>query len=201
MRKKLLSILFLLSSLFYLYSNEYLLFTGKTNKYNELLKDFTNVDYAIKYDDQKDIFYFKIPDWLDTAWIHLSWKDMQQLRKNFEKYFEWESVAIKNEEEIKKDLPDSTITTNITWNSGDNWYYDKNFVLNFVFFSQSKTCHQLVLHTSKATGSNRFATYKIDGFYFDKSQVQKLYDGIEENKLKEQVQNFKKEKEKENLFK
>ena len=177
-----------------MYSNEYLLFTGKTNKYNELLKDFTNVDYAIKYDDQKDIFYFQIPDWLDTAWIHLSWKDMQQLRKNFEKYFEWESVAIKNEAEIKKDLPDTTITTNITWNSGDNWYYDKNFVLNFVFFSQSKTYHQLVLHTSKATGSNRFATYKIDGFYFDKSQVQKLYDGIEENKLKEQVQNFKKER-------
>lgn len=97
-------------------------------------------------------------------------------------------------------MPDSTITTNITWNSGDNWYYDKNFVLNFVFFSQSKIYHQVVLHTSKTTGLNRFATYKIDGFYFDKSQVQKLYDGIEENKLKEQVQNFKKEKEKENLF-
>ncbi|MBR5965408.1 MAG: hypothetical protein IK015_04770 [Treponema sp.] len=200
MKKTIIYFWLIISSIFCVYTKEYLLFSGKTNKYNDLLKGFTDAEYAIKYDDEDDILYFQVPDWLDTAWIHLTWNDLSKFRKNIDKYFEWEKLAVKNKAELEKELPDSTIKTTVTWNRGDNWYKDKNFELSFRFFSQNPTYHQLVLYTSKATGSNRFVTYKIDGFYFDKSQLQQLLDATNETVLKAQIEKLKKEKEKEDLF-
>ncbi len=200
MKKKIIGILLFLLSLMYINADEYLMFTGKCYEYNSLLKNLTDEEYAIKYDDESDIFYLRTADWINNAWIHLSWNDLAKFRKNIEKYFEWEKIAIEQKTELEKQLPDATITTKITWKYGDDWYSAKNFVLSFIFFSQSVTRHQFVLTTSKATGSNQFVTYKIDGFYFDKNQIQQLYDALNEETLKKQIADFKKAKEKESLF-
>lgn len=200
MKKKLIGIILLLFSIFYINADENLMFSGKCYEYNSFLKGFVDKEYAIKYDDESDIFYLRTSDLLNNAWIHLSWNDVSKLRKNMEKYFEWEKIATEQKAEIEKQLPDSTITTKVTWKYGDNWYSANSFNLSFVFFSQDITRHQFVLSTSKATGSNQFVSYKIDGYYFDKEQVQELFDAINEENIKKQISDFKKNKEKEALF-
>lgn len=200
MKKLILCFVIFLGLSLYANADEYLLFTGKCYEYNSIGKSLSNKDFALKYDDESDVFYLRTSDWMNDAWIHLSWKDLDKLRKIFEKYFEWEKLAVEKQITLEKEIPDSTIKTKVTWEFGDNWYSDKNFILGFIFFSQSSTRHQLVLQTSKAIGSNQFVTYKIDGYYFDKHQVQIFLDSIDEEKIKKQIEKFKKDKEQKDLF-
>ena len=181
-------------------ANEHLLFTGKCYEFNDLIKEFSSEEYAIKYDDKDDIFYLRTSDWINNAWIHLTWNDLAKLRMNLEKYFEWEKLAVEKSVKLEKALPNSEISTKVTWKFGDDWYSAWYFTLNFTFYSQNTSRHQLVLTSSKATGSNQFVTYKIDGYYFDKKHVQQLYDAINEEALKKQVAEIKKNKEAETLF-
>lgn len=200
MRKFLVFLLLLLSTFAYVNADEYLLFSGKCGEYNDVWKNMNERDYALKYDDENDVFYLRTADWINNAWIHLSWNDIAKLRTILEKYFEWEKLAIEKKVKLEKELPNATIATKVTWKYGDDWYSARNFQLSFVFFSQSESRHQLVLMTSKATGSNQFVTYKIDGYYFDSNQVKQFYDALGDNAIKEKIKEFKNNKEKESLF-
>lgn len=183
------------------FADEHLLYSGKCYKFNDVLKTSDDADYAIKYDDEDDVFFLRIDDWINKAWIHLTRNDIAKLRKNIEKYFEWEKLAVEKAVKLEKDLPDSTINTEVTWKFGDDWQSAMGLNVYFVFFSQNTTRHQLVLYSSKATSyKNQFITYKMDDLYFDKNQVQQLYNAIKEETLSKQLEEIKKNNEIKNIF-
>ncbi len=181
-------------------AKEHLFFQGKYGEYNEYSKSLTLEDYAIKYDDEEDVFYLRTSDWMNNAWTFLTRDDLAQLRKNFEKYFEWEKLAVEKQTTIEKEIPDSKINTRVVWEFGDDWYSYKGFTLSFIFFSQDANRHQLVLLSNKATSSNQFVTFQIEGFYFDKSQIQELYDAISEENIEAKIKEIQNQKDMEDLF-
>ena len=183
------------------FADEHLLYSGKCYIFNDVLKTSDDADYAIKYDDEDDVFFLRIDDWINKAWIHLTRNDIAKLRKNIEKYFEWEKLAVEKAVKLEKDLPDSTINTEVTWKFGDDWQSAMGLNVYFVFFSQNTTRHQLVLYSSKVTSyKNQFITYKMDDLYFDKNQVQQLYNAIKEETLSKQLEEIKKNNEIKNIF-
>ena len=109
MKKPLIIALLLILSFAYINADEHLLFSGKCGEYNSVWKNLNEKDYAIKYDDKDNVFYFRTADWINNAWIYLTWEDVAKLRKNLEKYFEWEKIAIENKVTIEKKLPFSLL--------------------------------------------------------------------------------------------
>lgn len=183
------------------FATEHRLYAGKCYQYNEVMKGLIDADYAIKYEDDDDSFYFQSADWMQTAWILLSKEDLAKLRANIEKYFEWEKLAVEKEAELNKQLPNSAIVTKVIWNSSDEWYTSNGFSLSFTFLSQSKTNHQFVISSNKVTSTtNEFMDYKLEDCYFSKDQVQALYDTINEEAIEKQIAEIKKNKEVDSLF-
>jgi len=74
--------------------------------------------------------------------------------------------------------------------------------MRFTFFSQSKSRHQLVLKTNKARSTtNQFIEYEIEGYYYDHAQVRAFYDAISEDSIAAAMEEIKKQKDIESLFK
>lgn len=199
--KKNILILVLCCLICSVFAGEYTLYSGKCSEYNSIFENLIDKDFQIRYDDENNQFYFYISDWINTAWIVLSKEDLILMCKNFNKYFEWEKLAIEKSTKLGKELPESKIKTKVVWKFGDEWCNSDGFDLNFMFFSQNTTRHQLVLYSNKVSASrNQFITYKIDGLYFDLYQVKDFYEALDESKLDIQIQKIKSDKEIENLF-
>jgi hypothetical protein len=182
------------------FPDEHTIFTGKCREYIDALEMFNDKDYRIRYDDEDDVFYFVSSDWISSSWIDLSRNDLAKLRRTFEKYFEWEAIAVENKVELEKEIPDSEITQRVVWKWGDDWYSSNGLILNFTFFSQSESRHQLILSTNKVGSSNMFIDFSIDGFYFEKEQVRAFYNAILEENITKALEDIEKNKAAESLF-
>lgn len=184
-----------------IFATEHTLYSGKCYEYNSLLKDMIDKDFAIRYDDSENQYYLLIADWMKSAWICLGEQDLARLRSNFEKYFEWEKLALEKSVELNKKLPNSTITTKVIWKWGDNFYFSNNFDVDFTFFSQNANLHHLVITSNKVTSSsNQFISYIIDGLYFNSNQVKSFYKAIDATNLKNKIDKINENKNMEDLF-
>jgi hypothetical protein len=184
----------------FVFPNEHTIFSGKCGEYNDAWKTLNDQDYQIRYDDEEDVFYFVSSDWISTSWIYLNRTDIAKIRIIFEKYFEWEITAVQNKVKLQREIPDSKIIQRVTWKWGDDWYSANDLILNFTFFSQSETRHQLILATNKVKSSNMFINFSIEGFYFDKEQVRSFYNAISDANITKALDDIKKNKAAESLF-
>jgi len=170
-------------------ATEHTIYQGTCLVYNEFLKSLDSQTYQFRYDDKNKIFYFVTNDFITTGWINLTKDNLAQLRRNFEKYFEWEKTAVQNNVTLNRELPESGFTQQVTWKFGGDWFYSKNLTLKFKFFSQNEKRHQLVLQTNKAPStSNQFITYQIEGYYFDKVQAQAFYNAITAENISKELE-------------
>jgi hypothetical protein len=184
------------------FSEEYILFTGEVNSYNEIIKSFDKVLYTVKYDDKDKVYYLFLSDYTKKIWIDISENNLMQIRKNIEKYFEWEKIAVEKQVKIEKILPDSAILTEVSWKEFDCWYNSYLLKISFTFFSQNTSRHQLVVFTNKAQSiESKYNSYEIEGLYFDKEDVEYLYSQIEENNIASLIQKHNDQKDTESLFK
>ncbi|HOF02173.1 MAG TPA: hypothetical protein PLG34_00560 [Spirochaetota bacterium] len=195
----LLSILFLLT--FTIFSDEYAIYISDGYVYNDVWGSLTKTQFAIKYDDEEEIFYLYSQDYLTKGWIHYSLDDIQTFRNALNKYIEWEKTAIDNKVTIEKNLPISILNSSVSWNYGDEWYFGSGLSTYFSFFSQSEERHQLVIFSNKIeSDSNEYIDFKIDPIYLDKNHVISLLEGISEKSMKKVINEHEKNKKNEDLF-
>ncbi len=194
-------ILFLFLFSFTLFSDEYAIFISNGYVYNDVWKNLTETQFAIKYNDKEKIFYFYVQDYLTKGWINYSSEDINTLRNALNKYIEWEKTAVENKVKIEKILPISVLKSSVSWKYGDDWYYGSGLSTNFTFFSQTIEWHQLVISSNKIeSNSNEYIDFKIDPIYLDKSHVVSLLEGISEESIKKVIDENEKNKKNEDLF-
>ena len=100
-----------------------------------------DAQFAIKYDTEKNIYYFFSSGVFNKGWVKLTESQLQSFKNTLNKYLDWEKTAVEKGVEIKKEFPESELSTKVTWTFGDDWYAS-SLNMNFKFFSQSKTRHQ-----------------------------------------------------------
>jgi len=175
---------------------------GYAYEYNSVLKKLDRTEYDIKYSGEEETFFLVTSDIFTKNWVYLSQNDIELLRKTIEKYFEWEKIAIDNRVKIEKIIPNSKIKTGIIWKTGDNWYKSYNILLDFTFFSQTQTLHQLVISSDKVKSlENQYIENKISTLYFYKEDVIILYNALKADNIDMIIKEYNKTKNIEELFK
>ena len=190
--KKLLIFVITLFILRPIFSEEIIIHQGITSYYGKptrsqfrlgVLDDlyFSKKDYpyAIIYETDNNQYYLVITDSRYEGWIHLNYGNIETLRYILYKYFEWESIIIKDQAVVIKSItetfPAFQFSTKVSWfnwwfeppdhsleyplnrslgndgnyNFDDVEYSANHFNLDFVFFSQSKDWHQLEITSNE----------------------------------------------------
>lgn len=182
-------------------ADEIAIYVGNGYNYNEILGSMVDTHFAIKYDTEKDQYYFYTYDFMTKGWVFLTNKDLEKLRNILTKYKKWEKTAIENEVEIEKEFPNSQISGKVVWKSADEWFSASNITIHFSFFSQNKYRHQLVIFSNKVNAfSNEFMVFKIEPIYMDKNQVEDFLHGISSDSINIKLKEYSEKKKKEELF-
>jgi len=160
-----------------------------------------------KYDDSNKIFYLQTADWLTTGWVELSSAQVETLRATLQKALDWAKIAEENGSEIKKEIPNSTITTNVTWKSGDDWYknksWDKLSIHSHFIAAGEKgdTLSTLLMIASKVTSAtNQFEKYEFPEIVLLKSNMEEFLQVISEENIKAAIDKHNDAKKAEDLF-
>ncbi len=182
-------------------AEEYVVYVGEAFNYNDILKQMIANQFAIKYDDDKKIYYLYVNNALNKGWIHVSAENLIVLRNSLNKYLEWEKKAIANKVKIEKKIPNSDIETSVTWNYGDDWFSADNLKIEFTFFSQTEKLHQFVISTNVVNAeSNEYIDFKVDSLYLNKDQVEALLKGISDVSIEKAKKENEQKKKNEELF-
>ena len=176
------------SSIFVIQLNAQELGTFEYNKHNELL-DFWSEEVGGFGLADNDRCFLAIEDAIYTVGYLMAENELTQFRNVIDKYLQWEALATKNKDELKKDIttikfPVAILKSNYS-DSGHGGYNPK---ITFMFFSQNPQRHQLLLKFSKVEADdNQFISKKPSTAYIEKDQVEKMKQILsEENIAKKQ---------------
>lgn len=172
-------------------ADEIAMYVGNAGHYNEYLSNMTNTQFAIKYNTERDQYFFFSSDFMSKGWVYLDTEDIQKLRDILNKYLEWEVIAIENDVLLKKEIPNSRIEGKLSFRYGDEWYSSSGLRMNFTFFSQSVERHQLVIGSNKVDSTtNQFIDYQITKLYLGHDDVVDFLAGISPDTLEMKIQKF-----------
>ena len=71
MKKILITLLFVVST-FFVSGDEILIYQGEGYHYNDILQNMVDAQFAIKYDTERDLYYFFSSDIFNTGWVELT---------------------------------------------------------------------------------------------------------------------------------
>lgn len=187
----------------FLAADEYVI--GKVSYYDYEYGNPETINF--KYDDKEKIFYLQTADWLTTGWVELSSAQLVSLRSTLKKALDWTKIAEDNGSEIKKEIPDSTITSNVTWTSGDNWYknnsWDKLSIHSHFIAAGEKgeTLSTLLMIAGKVTSSsNKYEKYEFPTLVLLKPNIENFLEVISEENIQSVINKHNESKKAEDLF-
>lgn len=184
-----------------IFATEYKFYEGSCYEANDLLGKLYSYDFYINYDTELNVFAFTVVDYFETKVLVFSKENIASLRKNIEKYFEWNDLAIEKQTTLSKQLPDSHMEVTYLELSGNDVYSSFNFGLDFVFFSQNKLNHQLVIMGDTVPSmQNEYIDCEISDLYFDNEQITQLYNAFSEENIAAKMKEYEEKAEVENLF-
>ena len=120
------------------------------------------------YDDQADGFILFLAKASGTVKIRITPADVDKLRANLEKYVEWEKLAVANQVELKKPLPNSGIAGPAEWDEKSVKYSAPAVALSFDFLSRTKMLNLLQIGANSVKSTDGSATLALDIMYLDK---------------------------------
>lgn len=199
-KKVLLVFLFCLLS-FGAFGNEYVFYRGTCYQYNKVFENFDRHDFMVKYDTERDLYYWVLPNYFTIEFLILDSSCIDQLRINIDKYFEWNDLAKEKQVKLEKQLPNSEIRVGYMGQSGDSVYSSFNFTLKFSFLSQNTYEHQLVISAdSVPSDQNEYFSCSMDELYFSYEQVKDLYDAFSEEGIASKKKEFQDQEDIEDMF-
>jgi len=133
--------------------------------------------------------------------IHINGLEINTLRKNLEKYFEWYSIAAENDATVMKELPNSGISSFLSFMNGKKIKLTSMFQLSFYFFSQNILWHQLVICSDDIPILGTENEYiELDKIYLDFNAAKLLFDLISEDNVTLTKKEYYDNKKKSELF-
>lgn len=174
-------------------------------KYADL--SYTNSDsFDFKYDTEKDMYYIKTTTWIDAGWIHITPEQLTNLRNSLAKAKDWCKIAIDNESEITKEIPNSQLSSKVIWSFGDDWHTSYNKIqITFTFMSLKSDYGNIIcclgIQSSKIDASdNEFITYSLPQMLISEDSLDNFIYVISESNISSVLDKYNKSKEAESLF-
>jgi hypothetical protein len=140
----------------------------KYQYYSKLSNQLEDGVLRVIYDDQADNFILFLARASGTVRMRIAPADVDKLRANLEKYVEWEKLAVANQVELKKPLPNSAITGPAEWDEKSAKYAAPAITLSFDFLSRTKMLHILQLGANAVKSADGASTLALDIMYLDK---------------------------------
>ena len=162
------------------------------------LEDYRFIEQKTQFifDDDNGIFLFGD----ESGTILFKIDDIEKLRLLFEKYLSWEEIAVTNKVKIYKDLPESVFTTEIVYGKTSRGDYIKESIhFKVSFYSASETEHFIVFDSGR--GGRTIYSFLSEPLYIGKSEVQKLYSSIQEEKVEQYIEEYRNKEKVKELFK
>lgn len=184
----------LVSTIQPIYANDSLLLEIAGERKTE--NNFIVQSIELLFNDENGTFLFGN----ESGHIEFSIEDITRLRMLLEKFLAWEDLAVTNQIEIYKDIPESMFSTEIIYNKiNDNEYIKEDIHFKMSFYSKSKNDHYLVIE-SKIFEKKTFG-FLDEPYYLSKPGVQELYKSINEEKIEKYMEEFKNRERVQELFK
>ena len=201
MNKALLLLCFLLTSIQSFYANDILLLeiAGARRSENDIISEENGLieqKAQFLFDDDKGVFLFGN----DCGLLLFKIADIERLRKIFEKYLNWEEIAVFNKVKIYKDIPESLFATEIVYDKTSRGDYIKESIFfKMVFYSVNEKEHFLIIDSGRKEKNN--FCFLDEPFYIGKSEVLELYSSITEEKIEQYIEKYKDKEKVKELFK
>ena len=169
--------------------------------YNNVWKQQYDKQIILNVDPKSKEITMYIQETLGISGILLTNKTRLSLIKVINKFNKWNAKAIKMKVKLEKEI--ATIKPDAYYyKSGDNWTFFKSRPFSIVFFSQSKSKHQMVFKFESVTDySSDYNTHKINTMYFTHTQANELNEALQNWAIKSFLKNRKKKKKIEDQFK
>jgi len=198
--KRIILILVLLM-ISYCFCDEFLIGKGNCQRYNSGNSSFYEDYYTLRLDDTYMMYYIVIHNNEYEITIHINGLEINTLRKNLEKYFEWYSIAAENDATVMKELPNSGISSFLSFMNGKKIKLTSMFQLSFYFFSQNILWHQLVICSDDIPILGTENEYiELDKIYLDFNAAKLLFDLISEDNVTLTKKEYYDNKKKSELF-
>lgn len=184
------------------FADVYTIYSGKAQVAHEAGKYFSNWDFTIKYDDVEKNYYLYTKVTIKNIRILLSENDLEKIRYALTKYKEWVKIAKEHNVEMDKEISDSSIKTEITWEHGiDTWYTASGFNLTLKAVSQNLQQHYLVISSNKVISpQSEYINIKLDPLYFNEVNAEALLAALQKEKIESVKEEYNKKKAAQDLF-
>jgi hypothetical protein len=175
--------------------------SGKILISDPLIGNMNETVYSVMFEPETSRYFLAFDKTDPRFIIELTEAQLKQLMKIFEKYLEWEAIAIKNQVEIDKPIPDGIIKTTVYWLYRDSWHISRDFDLRAQFLSRDKKTHHLKLSAQKVwSTTNRNIDFGMDFLFLDRDMAAAFNQGISEESIQRAKEEYKKQQEAGSLF-
>ena len=185
--KKILTVLFLLAIVtISIFADEYTVSTYTF--YDKTYFDAEEME--IRYDDKTKKFYMRYsPEWIifpKTVWMEFTKDDLISMRNTAKKALEWKEIAIKNNVDITKELPDSVLYSYLYEKSNSDYYKGSSRVPVLFYFISSDNLTCLLINGDKTkTTTNRYIDIEfIDQIIMD---IEEFANAISEETIQDAI--------------
>lgn len=157
-----------------------------------------------KYEDTDKIFYLQTSDWYTTGWVEISNDQLISLRKTLQKCLDWAKIAEESGTEVKKELPDSTIISSVTWKSGDEWHknatWDKINIHTHFIAIENEHPMVLILANKIQSNDNKYLKYEFPTMIMPMDNIRDFIQVISEDNIQDVIAKHENSKKAEDLF-
>ncbi len=116
-----------------------------------------------RYNDDEDTYFLQVPNLFGVGWIFLSEQQLEILRGIISKSIEWGKIVEENKVAVNKSIPDSEITSKVTWLFGNSWHSANRITLKWAFHGLEKGAWFITFDSTEATSNqNQFVTYSTE---------------------------------------
>ncbi len=136
----------------------------------------------------------------DNGLLEFTVEDIKHLKAVLEKYLNWEEIAVTNQVEIYKEIPESIFDTKILYKKKNNDEYIKeNIIFKMLFYSVNENEHYLVIE-GRMFEKRTFGLLD-EPYYISKNSVIEIYDSINEENIEKYIEEYENRIKIEELFK
>lgn len=147
----------------------------------------------LRYDGK---YYLQINSSYTTSWIDIDESQLETLRAAMVKYQEWRKIAKEKAVDVTKEIPNSSITSNVSWSSGSDFYkggYPIKLSFHILTIKNGESS-SLVLKSSKVSSeSNRYIDYETGLIFFIDSDADDFQNMISSENIQKAIKNKAKE--------
>ena len=155
----------------------------------------------LRYDGN---YYLQINSPYTVSWIEIDQQQLESLRNMMLKFNEWKQIAKENKVDVNKEIPNSKISSNVSWQDGKKFCSSSyKITLSFYFttINNGESASLLLMSTEVHDESNKYFTFETGSILFIDSATDEFIEMISQPNIDKKIEENKNKKSKtDNLF-